>query len=87
MGNSFQLLILIAQMMRLATLNATQKTKALYKATFKKKIKKNFQKLAKNAFLLKNANFLAVYLDFFKNCVLQRAVVFCVALSVASRLI
>jgi hypothetical protein len=37
---------LIAQIKRFGTLNPTQKTAALYKAPYLKKIKKNCQKLA-----------------------------------------
>ena len=77
----------IAQIKRFWTLNATQKTAALYKAPFLKKIKKNGQKLA--VFNKKSIfdYFQAVFHDSFKNGASQRAVVFCVAFSVPKRLI
>ena len=76
------MLFLIAQNKRFGTLNATQKTKALYKAPFWKKIRKNILNIVKNAFYVKNGQFLALFLIFFKNGALQRAAVFCVAFSV-----
>ena len=42
-------------------------------------------KLAKIAFLVKKVQFLAVFLDFFKNGTVHRAVVFCVAFSASRR--
>ena len=51
-------------------------------STVLEKIRKNCLKINKNAFLVKNGQFLAVFLDYFKNGALWRAVVFCVAFSV-----
>ena len=62
------MLFLIAQIKRFGTLIATQKNAAFYTAPFLKKIrKKNCPKIVKNAFFVKNNQFPAVFLDFFKN--------------------
>ena len=61
------MLFLIAQFKRFGTLNTMQKTAALYKAPFLKKSGKNCLKIVKNTFFVKNIQFLAVFLDFFKN--------------------
>jgi hypothetical protein len=55
------MLFLIAQIKRFGTLNATQKNAALFKAPFMKKIRKNCLKIVKNAFFVKNGQFLAVF--------------------------
>ena len=62
----FLLRLTLAQIKRFGTLNATLKTRALYKAPFLKKsgkVPKNSQKCN----FVKNGQFLAVFLDFFKN--------------------
>ena len=61
------MLFLIAQIKRFGTLSSTQKTTGLYKAPFLKKSGKNCLKIVKNAFFVKNGQFLAVFLHFFKN--------------------
>jgi hypothetical protein len=60
------MLFLIAQIKRFGTLNATQKTAALYDAPFLKKSGKNCLKIVKIAFFAKNGQFLSVFPDFFK---------------------
>ena len=47
------------------------------KSIVSEKIKEHWQKLS----ILHKLSFLTVYLDFFRNCTLQRAEVFCVAFS------
>ena len=79
------MLFLIAQIRSFGTLNATQKTAALYKAPFLKNKEKKFQKWdvfnKKNAFL---AIFRLFFRGFFKNGALQRAGFFCVTFSVTA---
>ena len=81
------MLFLIAQIERFGTLNTMQKTAALYTSLFLKKsgkLLKNSKKKTKKK-CYKKGQFLAVFLDFFKNSALWRAVVFCVAFSVPKR--
>ena len=58
---------LIAQIKRFGTLNATQKTAALYIAPFLKKSGKNCLKENQKCIFVKNGKFLAVFLAFFNN--------------------
>ena len=58
----FQILFLRAQLKQFGTLNATQKTAALYKAPFLKKEKwENCLKLVKNAFFVKSGQFMKLF--------------------------
>ena len=61
-----RMLFLIAQIKLFGTLKATQKTAALYEAPFLKKLRKNCLKIVKNALFVKNGQYLAVFLYFFK---------------------
>ena len=61
-----RMLFLIAQIKRFGTLNATQKTAALYGASFLKKSGNNCLKIVKKALFDNNGQFLAVFLDFLR---------------------
>ena len=71
--NLFRLLILIAQIKRLATLNATQKNGSPLKSTVFEKTQINCQKIAIFKEKCMFVQFLTVFLDYFRNGALQRA--------------